>query len=303
MRQWDPERVVDAERARALIGAQFPELAEAEIHPLAAGWDNSVFLVDGRWAFRFPRRELAVDGVGREIAFLPRLAPNLSLPVPEPRWVGAPTDDFPWPWFGAPFLPGRELADAALPDEERVELAGTVGAFLRRLHQPRLRSRIGPELPIDPNRRADMPFRVEATRHRLQGLAEGGLWQATPAVESLLADAAALPPSSRTVVLHGDLHPRHVIVDEGGRAAGVIDWGDLCIGDPSIDLSIAFGTFAGPARATLLGAYGRRVDGLTEIRARVIAVFLAAALLAYADDLGRETLRGEAARALERAAS
>jgi aminoglycoside phosphotransferase (APT) family kinase protein len=301
MRQWEPERVVDVERARALIGAQVPELANAEIRPLAAGWDNTVFLVDGRWAFRFPRREVAVAGVEREIEVLPRLAPNLPLPVPEPRWVGAPSDAFPWPWFGAPYLPGRELADAGLPDDARAGLAATVGSFLRALHQPRLRSRIGPDLPVDPNRRADMPFRVEAARRRLNELAERGLWQATPAVESLLADAAGLPPSSRTVVLHGDLHPRHLIVDDDGHAAGVIDWGDVCIGDPSIDLGIAFGTFVGPARSALLAAYGGRVDGVTELRSRVVAVFLAAALLSYADDVGRDTLRAEAAAALDRA--
>lgn len=302
MRQWDPERVVDLDRARALIGAQFAELAEAEVRPLAAGWDNTVFLVDDRWAFRFPRREIAIPLNAREIEVLPRLAPNLPLAVPEPRWIGDPTDAFPWPWFGAAFLRGEELAAAELPDEGRTEAARSVGTFLRALHEPRLRSRIGFTLPVDPNRRADMPFRVVATRRRLDELADAGTWQAPPEIDALLDDAAGLPHSSRMVLLHGDLHPRHVIVD-GRRVSGIIDWGDVCIGDPSIDLSVAFGTFAGTAREALLEAYGRRPDGLTELRARVIAVFLAAALLSYADDVGNHPLRAEAARALERAVS
>ena len=301
MPQWDPEHVVDEERARALIAVQFPELAGAEVRPLATGWDNTVHLVDGWWAFRFPRREIAVPGVEREIEVLPRLAPNLPLPVPEPRWVGAAADGYPWPWFGARYLPGRELAAAEIPDARRTELATAVGGLLHALHAPRLRSRIGPTLPVDPNRRADMPFRVEMTRRLLAELAEAGLWQATPEVERLLDDADGLPPTSRTVVLHGDLHPRHLLVDDRGAATGVIDWGDVCVGDPSIDLSIAYGTFVGPPRAALLDAYGRRVDGLTELRARVVAVCLAAALLAYADDVGQRELAVEAARALDRA--
>lgn len=110
MPEWDPEVEVDADAARALIGGQFPELRGASLRLLDAGWDNVVYLVDDRWAFRFPRRAIAIPGVEREMQTLSRLATHLPLPIPTPRWVGAPTDGYPWPWFGAPFLPGVELA-------------------------------------------------------------------------------------------------------------------------------------------------------------------------------------------------
>jgi aminoglycoside phosphotransferase (APT) family kinase protein len=301
VRQWDPEVDLDASRARSLIRAQFDELADADVELVAAGWDNAAFLVGDRWIFRFPRREVAVAGLVREIEVLPRLAPNLPLPVPEPRWIGVAADGYPWPWFGAAALPGRELASIELPDEQRGELGGAIGRFLADLHAPGLRSRIGPTLPLDPNRRADMAFRVGATRRRLDELAEAGVWQAPPEVGELLDDAAGLPPSPRIAVLHGDLHARHLLVDSDGRAAGVIDWGDVCIGDPAIDLSIAYGAFVGTARTALLEAYARPIDGLAELRARVVAVWLAATLLAYADDVGLDDLRAEAARSLGRA--
>jgi aminoglycoside phosphotransferase (APT) family kinase protein len=41
------------------------------------------------------------------------------------------------------------------------------------------------------------------------------------------------------VLCHGDLHVRHLLVDGDGSAAGVIDWGDLCLADAAVDLSIA----------------------------------------------------------------
>ena len=300
MAEWDPEVQVDEALARELIGGQFPELRDAPIRLLAAGWDNIVYLVDDRWAFRFPRRAVAVAGVEREISTLPRIAPNLPLPIPEPRHVGRPSGDYPWPWFGTPFLPGVELAAAGIPDDRRGPLATTLGAFLAALHAPGLAARIGPGLPVDPNRRADMGFRVPGTRARIEGLATKRLWQPTDGVSRLLADAERLPPPSRTVLLHGDLHVRHVLVDRGGAPAGVIDWGDLCVGDPSIDLSLAYGAFVGASRTQFLDAYGP-VDGLTELRARVIAAFLAAALLAYADEVRLPKLRAEALRALDRA--
>jgi aminoglycoside phosphotransferase (APT) family kinase protein len=296
---WDPEVEVDVERARALIGAQFPDLADAPMRQLATGWDNVVHLVDERWVFRFPRRQVAVAGVEREIDVLRRLAPNLPLPVPLPRFIGAPAGDYPWPWFGAAHLPGVELAESGWSDAERVTVGAEVGAFLRELHAGGLSGRVGSTLPVDPMRRADMPFRVAATRKRLDDLAAAHLWEPTREVEALLDDAMGLPPPPRTVVLHGDLHVRHVLVD-GGHVTGIIDWGDLCAGDPSIDLSIAYGSLLGEGRSALIDAYGP-IDGLTELRARVIAVFLAAALLEYADDQRLAPLRAEALRAIERA--
>ena len=56
---------------------------------LAEGWDNTVWLVDESWVFRFPRRAAAVAGVEREIAVLPRLAPFLPLPIPSQSSSGA----------------------------------------------------------------------------------------------------------------------------------------------------------------------------------------------------------------------
>jgi aminoglycoside phosphotransferase (APT) family kinase protein len=302
MPEWDPEVQVDEERARALIEGQFPELRGASVRQVGEGWDNVVFRVDEHWAFRFPRREVAIAGVEREIETLGRLAPHLPLPIPVPAFVGSATDEHPWPWFGAAWLPGVELAEAGLPDERRVRLATELGAFLRALHSTKVSRLVGAGLPIDPMRRADMGLRVPFARRRLDQVAQAGLWRPTEAVERLIRRSTGLPPPPRTLVLHGDLHVRHVLLDEAGAASGVIDWGDVCASDPSADLSIAFGSLAGEARATFFDAYGP-IDALTELRARVIATFLAAALLGYAADQGMEGLREESLRALERVAA
>lgn len=302
MPEWDPEVQLDDARAATLIATQFPELRGASVREVASGWDNVVFLVDGQWAFRFPRRAIAIPGVEREIGILPRLAGHLPLPIPEPRFVGQPTDDYPWPWFGARWLPGVELAAAALPDERRVALGASLGAFLRALHSTRTSRLVGASLPVDPMRRSDMGFRVPFARRRLDQVVADGLWQPTDAVERLLRRAVGLPPPPRTLVLHGDLHVRHVLISEDGDAAGIIDWGDVCAGDPSADVAIAFGALAGEARRAFVDAYGP-IDPLTELRARVIATFLAAALLGYAATEGMEALRAECLGALERVVS
>src|ERR1700761_8530181 len=99
--QWTAEVEVSPRLAAELIADQFPALGSSQVTLLAAGWDNTVMTVDGTWLFRFPRREVALAGVRREIALLPQLAPLLPLPVPDPRFAGRPSERYPWPFFGA----------------------------------------------------------------------------------------------------------------------------------------------------------------------------------------------------------
>jgi hypothetical protein len=58
------------------------------------------------------------------------------------------------------------------------------------------------------------------------------------------------PGRGALVLCHGDLHVRHLLIDGDGSAAGVIDWGDLCLADAAVDLSIAYFAFAGKRART-----------------------------------------------------
>ena len=285
--EWAPEHEVTQELAARLVGAQFPDLADLPVVPLGTGWDNAVFAVGDTWAFRFPQRAAALPALQRELAVLPLLGPLLPLPVPVPELVGEPAEDYPWPFTGHRLVPGDELAH--LPEDERTDAAAALGAFLRVLHGLRL----DVDLPVDPLRRADPAARIARTQHHVEAIAH--LWQPDAEVDELYAQACALPPSTaQPVLVHGDLHLRHLFVSADGAATGVIDWGDTCRADPAVDLMLAYGGFVGPARAAFLDAYGP-VSLDQELRARVLSVGVCAALAASAADgslLQREALRG-----------
>ncbi|HEV7824635.1 MAG TPA: phosphotransferase [Mycobacteriales bacterium] len=236
---WTAERVVTGGEAAALPRRQFPALRAASVEPLAEGWDRTVHVVDGRWAFRFPRRARALPGVAREVAVLPSIAAAaLPLPVPVPAFAGVPSGAYPWQFWGAALLPGRELAEA------------------------------GP------------PGRVSGS-------------PPTPCTHCWTVRTTPTParPSWST-----DLRARDLLVDGRGRACGVIDWGDVCLADPAPDPSLDYAGFAGAARAALLGAD-------RETTARVLAVFLSAALAEDAASEGRTGLLREALAGLRRAVS
>jgi aminoglycoside phosphotransferase (APT) family kinase protein len=296
--EWAPELVVDEQLARRVVGAQFPDLRLSTLELLGEGWDMTVWLVDGEWTFRFPRREFALAGIGREIALLPGLAQRLPLPIPVPTLIGRPSEEFRWPFYGAPFLPGKEVADAELDDRERSRLARPFAEFLGALHS----LDVDAELPVDPVRRADMTFRVPKGREFVAKVVEDGLWEPPPIVEEIFAAGLELPPPVPAAVCHGDLHLRHLLVHEDGGAAAVIDWIDLSRNDPAVDVVLYWSVFPPDGRAEFLDAYG----GLTDeqlLRSRVLSLFLCSVLALYGHHEGLPRLRDEAVAALDRTVS
>jgi hypothetical protein len=180
--QWEAERTVDAACAAALIDGAFPPLRGLPVTPLGEGWDNSVFAVGGAWAFRIPRRAIAVPGFRRELAVLPAVGPRLPLPIPVPQWVGTDDDAEPWPFAGAALLQGRELAEAELPETDRQPAAAAVGGFLRVLHDPATSAAVEAALPVDPMQCAWPAARAEHTDAALDALVARGLWAGDPVV-------------------------------------------------------------------------------------------------------------------------
>ena len=301
MREWSPELVVDEAFARRLISDRFPDVGTRSLTLLAEGWDNAVWVAEDGWAFRFPQRELGVRGLARELDVLPRLAPLLPLAVPVPELRGVPTGDYPWPFFGFRLVPGHEAALAGLDDDARTRLAPPLAEFLRTLHDRGAAVVAGLDVPVDPLGRGDPTIRVPRIRQRLVELEELRLGPAAKAFEPLLAAAEALPPAPRVQVLvHGDLHARHLLVDAAGTPTGVIDWGDLCLADPSVDLSLVWSLMPRPARSEFEAAYGP-IDEATHVRARMLAVHLCASLAVYARAEGLTALEHESLAGLERA--
>src|SRR5262249_27020127 len=90
------------------------------------------------------------------------------------------------------------------------------------------------------------------------------------------------------VLTHGDLHPRHVLMDAQGAVSGIIDWGDSCIGSRAGALGLVTALSADEQNA-FFRAYGD-VDSTIWRHARLIGVHLGAALLAAEEGSSREAV-------------
>lgn len=217
---------IDAELARRLLAAQHPDLAHLPVSLVASGWDNAIFRLGEDLALRLPRRQLAVDLVRHEQAWLPKLAERLPLAVPAPVRTGAAQDGYPWPWSVIPWIEG-ETADLAAPDADQGEV---LGGFFAALHRP-----APAEAPRNPYRGVPLARRLETFAARTLGLAGKG-WTLDPRIQAIWDDALAAPDDAEPTWIQGDPHPRNVLVRDG-KIVAVIDWGDMAQGDRASDLS------------------------------------------------------------------
>ncbi len=97
------------------------------------------------------------------------------------------------------------------------------------------------------------------------------------------------------MLVHGDLHSRHLLVDDGGRLVGLIDWGDACLADPSVDLSIVWSFLPAEGRRVFADEYGP-IDEETHLRARMLALHLTASIAYYAHVEGTDRARTRGTR-------
>lgn len=256
----------------ALLAAQHP-LLRGELRRVAHGWDNDVFRLGERLAVRLPRRELAAHLVDREQRWLPVIAPGMPVALPIPVAVGKPQGTYPWSWSVVPWFDGTPVID--LSPERRDDCAADLADALRALHRP-----APAEAPVNPYRGVPMRERDAVVRARIEGSASlTRVWD-----EALAAPSWHGP----AVWVHGDVHPGNLIAD-GGRLSAMIDFGDLCGGDPACDLAIAWTGFTPVGRSRFRRRLGDRYDEATWLRARGWAVAMATAVR-ESDDAGLRSL-------------
>ena len=252
---------------RALLRDQHPDLADLELREVRGGWDNQQWRLGEELAVRLPRTERAPALLHTEQTWLPLLAERLPLPTPTPVRIGKPSVLFEHTWTIARWVEGEPADQAPIT---RIEAAEVLAGFLRALHH-----QAPTDAPANPSRgiplaglqRVDGWFEVIADHADADAARD--VW-----VKAVAAPAWQGPP----VWLHGDLHPANVVV-HAGMLAGVIDFGEMCAGDPATDLSAAWILLPAGGASRFFGAY-EQADEATITRARGWAVLRAVNLIA-----------------------
>jgi aminoglycoside phosphotransferase (APT) family kinase protein len=255
--------VVDEPLLRRLLQDQHPDLAGLRLTRVAGGWDNQMWQLGEELAVRIPRTPRADSLLRREQRWLPGMAPILPLPVPTPVRVGEPSEHFPRPRTIAEWVAGEPTDRAPIRDADHaaVELA----RFLRALH-----TEDPAQAPNHQIRGVTLSAvtdhfheRLDAVNADVDAVRVWHVWE-----RAVVAPGWEGPP----LWLHADLHPAN-IVTAGGRLAGIIDFTELCAGDPATDPAAAWMLLPDGGAGRFFAAYGN-LDDATVTRTRGWALLL-----------------------------
>jgi aminoglycoside phosphotransferase (APT) family kinase protein len=274
----DARHEITAELIKELLREQHPDLASLPLTFGARGWDNQLWRLGDRLAVRLPWATHGADELLiKEHALLPALAPRLPLQVPVPQRLGRPSARFPHAWLVTTWVAG-EPADRA-PATRGAEAADTLAAFLAALHQP-----APDDAPAGRNRRGGRLADIaQGFAHFLQETTDRGLIADPGAVREVWDDAVAAPDwTGPPLWLHADLHPANLLTRDG-TFCGVVDFGDMCAGDPACDLAGCWMLLPDGVIDRFYERYSSACGAATRRRARGWAVVKALACLLIGD--------------------
>jgi aminoglycoside phosphotransferase (APT) family kinase protein len=267
----------------SLLADQHPDLAGLPLARAGNGWDNELFRLGPDLVVRLPRRQVAELLMVAEQRWLQGLTDHLDVPTSAPLRAGRPGPGYPWHWSVCRWIDGA--AGTTVPRADRAPVARPLARFLVQFQQE-----APADAPVSPvGRGGPLAGRDDIVRSRLATLPSLPSLPGLP-VERLLgvwASALAAPEWSRPPLwLHGDLHPGNLVLAADGTLAGVVDFGDLCSGDPATDLAAAWLVFDAAGREAFRSELDalRPTDAATWDRARGWALSMGSAMVASSDD-------------------
>lgn len=267
---------VDDVLVRSLLEAQRPDWADLSLSPGGAGTDNTMYRLGDDLLVRLPRTADKARSVRKEQEWLPRLAPLLACPIPEPVHAGTPTTAFPLVWSVYRWIDG----DEAHPDTVRdwAAFGADLAAIVRELHNIDL---------MGATRTDDLSWyrggSLQACDQWISTCLEDCRTTVGPeldveTLEQLWRAALALPePSGPHVWLHGDLKPTNLLVRER-KLHAVIDFGCLSVGFPDAEHSTLWDL---PPQARQAYWNTLDLDDLTWARARAWAIAVGVSGISY----------------------
>jgi aminoglycoside phosphotransferase (APT) family kinase protein len=273
----DDEIPIDTGLVRALVDRAMPGYAGLPVRRLdSSGSSNALFRLGENLLVRLPRQPGGSATIAKEARWLPVLGPSLPAGVPEVVAVFEPDCDYPERWSVVRWIDGEhpEVVTPETPADPRrgdlaADLAGVVDAL--RLAEVPGEAVNDPDLHWyrgEPLATMDTVTRQNIDRCRALGDFAFDL----DAAERLWDEAMSLPgttdrPAPRWY--HGDLAAENLLVRDEGLAA-VLDFGGLSIGDPAVDLAVAWEVLDAPAREIFRRKLG--VDDATWLRGRAWAL-------------------------------
>jgi aminoglycoside phosphotransferase (APT) family kinase protein len=251
----DDEIPIDTGLVRALVDRAMPDCVDMPLRRLdSSGSTNALFRLGDNLLIRLPRQPEGSTTIRKEARWLPVLEPLLPVQVPDVVAVFEPDCGYPERWSVVRWIDG-EHPDVVTPETpanpRRSDLAADLAEVVHALSLAEVPGNAVSDPDLHWYRGEPLATMDADTRQNIERCrALGDFPLDLGAAERVWDQAMRLPgvtdrPAPRWY--HGDLAAENLLMRDG-RLAAVLDFGALSIGDPAVDLAVAWEVLDPPAR-------------------------------------------------------
>jgi aminoglycoside 2''-phosphotransferase len=232
---------VNADQVKQAIESSFPGFQARTVELAGEGMDSAAFTVNGEYVFRFPKYPEVAGKLKIEIDLLPALQDYVDIAIPQFEYIGVQQEGG-LPFVGYRRIDGVELGQQLLLSLDtalRKRLIKKVAGFFNQLH----------DFPIE--KAKQLGVGLSDFKNDYASDLERAQAEVYPLVDSSVqlylerlfggylgnSDNFSYTPA----LLHADLSPEHIIYDSQKQdIAGIIDFGDIAIGDPDYEFMFLY---------------------------------------------------------------
>lgn len=222
------------------IHHHFPRLNIFSIKKTGEGDNSEAFVINEKYIFRFPKREDVKNQLKKETDILPKIRKHLSLAIPDFKFI-SPTLSF----AAHSKISGIPLSFKSyysLEKKFQVSIQRSLRNFLTQLHGVPLAGLQNCGLEV-----MDMKEEYSASFFNTKQFIYPNISHAKRTMIShsfgaYLNDATNF--NYQPALIHNDLSKDHILFEPAtSRLSGIIDFGDMAIGDPDYDYMYLYDEF------------------------------------------------------------
>jgi aminoglycoside 2''-phosphotransferase len=225
---------------RKIIQDELSDFFISSMKKIGEGDNSIAFLINENIIFRFPKSDEARINIKKEVAALAIIAPHLNLPIPNFQYVSKQQK-----FIGHPIIHGENLSIKlyhSLNENFQLKIQKSIAIFLNKLHHIDLSSVTDCKLDVMDYKEeysTDLESAKKLIYPKLPSFQQERIRQIFTSHFSNKINFNYTP-----ALIHNDFSTDHILYEKTtNEISGIIDFGDLAIGDPDYDLLYLYDSF------------------------------------------------------------
>lgn len=232
-------KAINIETVTKLLSSQFPDFSDLQVRDVNfSGHDNYTFRLGNDFSIRMPKDKKYEKSIINESIYLQKIQSSLSFEIPYHMKLGKPSEYYDLHWSINKWVDGEGLNQLKKESLNLKEIAKDLAKFLNELHKVDIENGITPSKD-NFHRGGDLAVYNDEMINALSKIEDKNYRRK---VEKVWIDALNTDTSKKQTWIHGDFAVGNILLNNN-KVSGIIDFGQMAVGDFSCDLVIAWNFF------------------------------------------------------------